>query len=62
MDAHGLLLELQHEMSLLRDKQFTHLGIGLAMDASRVLVVEILTKKEFAIDRLHLTENGGVEV
>lgn len=32
------------------------------MDASRVLVVEILTKKQFAIDKLHQTENGGVEV
>ena len=62
MDAHGLLLELQHEMNLLKDAKFTHVGIGLAMDSTKVLIVEILTKKTIAIDRLQPTETGGVLV
>lgn len=32
MDAHGLLLELQKEREMLVDEQYTHLGIGFAMD------------------------------
>jgi len=62
MDAHGLLLELQKEMKMLADKQYTHIGIGLAMDAGKVLIVEVLTTKHFTIDRLNQSENGGVEV
>jgi hypothetical protein len=50
MDAHGLLLELQQEMSMLRDEKYTHVGIGLAMDAQKVLIVEILTIRPFTVD------------
>lgn len=62
MDAHGLLLEMQKEKKMLADKEYTHIGIGLAMDAGTVRIAEILSKKNFAIDRLNQSENGGVEV
>ena len=62
MDAHGLLLELQKERSYLTDKNYTHVGIGLANDGSKVLIVEILTAKYFSVNRLNATEDGGVEV
>jgi hypothetical protein len=62
MDAHGLLLEMQKEKKMLADKEYTHIGIGLAMDAGTVRIAEILSKKTFAIDRLNQSENGGVEV
>ncbi|MFO0118216.1 MAG: hypothetical protein ACK521_11595 [bacterium] len=32
------------------------------MDAGKVLIVEILSYKNFAVDRLNQSENGGVEV
>jgi hypothetical protein len=31
MDAHGLLLELEYELSVLADPKNTHIGIGFAM-------------------------------
>jgi len=30
MDAHGLLLELEYELSVLADAKHTHIGIGFA--------------------------------
>lgn len=30
MDAHGLLLELQEELGMLTNKEYTHIGVGLA--------------------------------
>jgi len=30
MDGHGLLLELQEELGMLTNKEFTHIGVGLA--------------------------------
>jgi len=62
MDAHGLLLELQQERSYLTDKRYTHIGIGLAHDGTKVLIVEILTAKYFSVDRLNMAEDGGVYV
>lgn len=62
MDAHGLLLELQKEMNDLKDSKYTHIGIGLAMDSTKVLIVEILTKKAISVDRLHSTETGAILV
>jgi hypothetical protein len=32
MDAHGLLLELEHELGLLCSGEYTHIGIGFAFD------------------------------
>lgn len=62
MDAHGLLLELTEEREALVNKEYTHLGIGFASDGIRVLIVEILSTKFYAIDRLQQSEDGGVEV
>jgi hypothetical protein len=32
MDAHGLLLELEHESKVLADSNNTHIGIGFAFN------------------------------
>ena len=32
MDAHGLLLELEHEVGILADAKNTHVGIGFAFN------------------------------
>lgn len=62
MDAHGLLLELQHELSMLTNKEFTHAGIGFAANTQKVMVVEMLAKKPLMINHLGQTEDGAVEV
>ena len=62
MDAHGLLLELQEEMNQLCDKKYTHLGIGFASNDVKVLIVEILSSRGLAVDRLNHSEDGGIEV
>jgi len=62
MDAHGLLLELQHELSQLTNKEFTHAGIGFAANTQKVMVVEMLSKKPLMINHLGQTEDGAVEV
>ena len=43
MDAHGLLLELEYELQVLADPKNTHIGIGFAMDAHQVKVVELVS-------------------
>ena len=62
MDAHGLLLELEHEMSILADPKNTHIGIGFAMNNEQVRVVEIVSEKPIMINQLNESEDGGVEV
>ena len=42
MDAHGLLLELQHELSQLTAKDATHIGVGFAQNTHEVKVVELI--------------------
>jgi hypothetical protein len=32
MDAHGLLLELEHECEILSDAKNTHIGVGFAFN------------------------------
>jgi hypothetical protein len=32
MDAHGLLLELEHELGVLANAKNTHIGIGFAFN------------------------------
>jgi len=61
MDAHGLLLELQHERKLLTDKALTHVGIGLAANNSIVKVVELLSVRPIVITRLEQNESEGVD-
>jgi hypothetical protein len=43
MDAHGLLLELEHEVSILADAKNTHVGVGFAFNKEQVKVVEFVT-------------------
>lgn len=50
MDAHGLLLELQEDMTHLINPQYTHIGIGFAFDKTQVRVVEILTTKHMMVN------------
>ena len=62
MDAHGLLLELQHELGVLTDKKYTHVGIGFACNMQKVKVVEMLLVKPIMINHVGQTEDGSVEV
>jgi hypothetical protein len=62
LDAHGLLLELQEEMSQLTNKDFTHVGIGFAFNQQKVKVVEMLARKPIMISHLGHTEDNAVEV
>ena len=61
MDAHGLLLELEYELSVLADAKNTHIGIGFAMNKQKVMVVEIVSSKPIMINQLNESEDGGVE-
>lgn len=61
MDAHGLLLELEHELSILANADYTHIGIGFAYTKQKVMVVEFVSKKPLLVEQLAQTEDGGVE-
>ena len=50
MDAHGLLVELEHELSILIRKDFNHIGVGFAQDKHHVKVVELLMTHPLQID------------
>jgi len=62
MDAHGLLLELQHELGMLTAKNITHVGIGFAENESEVKVVEFLTEKSVMVNKIEPADDGGVNV
>jgi hypothetical protein len=61
MDAHGLLLELEYELSVLCDPNKTHVGIGFAFDKEKVKVVEIVSTKALMLNQLNESEDGGIE-
>lgn len=50
MDAHGLLLELEHESGVLADAKNTHIGIGFAFNKEQVKVVEIVSEKPIMVN------------
>jgi len=62
MDAHGLLLEMQTEMQILSDPKHTHIGIGFAVDATKVLVVELLSGSPITVTSLQPAEDGSIHV
>lgn len=62
MDAHGLLLELEHELGVLASKENTHIGIGFAFNKEQVKVVEFVTSKTVMVHQLNEDNEGGVEV
>lgn len=61
MDAHGLLLELEFELSQITSAEYTHIGIGFAFDKTQVKVVEILTTKPIMVNQMSQTPDGGLE-
>jgi hypothetical protein len=61
MDAHGLLLELEHECGILSDLKNTHIGIGFAFNKEQVKVVEIVSEKPIMVNQLNESEDGGIE-
>lgn len=61
MDAHGLLLELEHELGILADGKNSHIGIGFAYNKETVKVVEFVAEKPIMINQLNESEDGGVE-
>ena len=50
MDAHGLLLELEYELSVLADPANTHVGIGFAFTKEQVKVVEFVSSKPIMVN------------
>jgi hypothetical protein len=50
MDAHGLLCELEDEISKLTAKEVTHIGVGFAWNKQCVKVVELLSTKVLSIN------------
>jgi len=62
MDAHGLLLELQEELTLLVDPKLTHVGVGFAHNKQMVKIVELLSVKPLMINTVTGSEDGGCEV
>jgi len=52
MDAHGLLLELEQELGMLVNQEYTHIGIGFAFDKTQVKVVELLSTKPIMINQV----------
>ena len=62
MDAHGLLLEMQHEMEQLSDPKVTHIGVGFAEDSTKVLVVELLSNSPVVVERISPAEDGSIIV
>jgi hypothetical protein len=61
MDAHGLLLELEYELSVLAQGEHTHVGIGFAFNKEQVKVVEFVSAKPLMINQVNQSEDGGVE-
>lgn len=61
MDAHGLLLELEHELGQLCSSNFTHIGVGFAFDNTQVKVVELLVTKPMMIHSMSQLPDGGLE-
>lgn len=61
MDAHGLLLELEHECGILADVKNTHIGIGFAFNKEQVKVVEFVSEKPIMVNQLNESEDSGVE-
>jgi hypothetical protein len=49
MDAHGLLCELEEEMTKFVDNSVTHVGVGFAWNKTQVKVVELLSTKVLTI-------------
>lgn len=62
MDAHGLLLEMQEEMKQLSNADATHIGVGFAEDATKVVVVELLSQRGVMVNSLQPGEDGSVFV
>lgn len=62
MDAHGLLLELQDELSQLVDPKLTHVGVGFASNKQMVKIVELLSVKHLMISNVNAAEDGGAEI
>ena len=50
MDAHGLLCELEDDLTKLLDEKFTHVGVGFAWNKQQVKVVEFLSVKPLIIN------------
>ena len=62
MDAHGLLCELEDDLTKLLDPKVTHIGVGFAWNKQHVKVVEFLTVKPLLINQLTESEDGGVDI
>lgn len=60
LDAHGALFEMQAEREMLSDPKTSHIGLGFAEDRDRVLVVELLYKSAFAIEKMFQRCNGSI--
>lgn len=53
LDAHGLLLEMQEDLDVLMNKDYTHVGVGFAADNRMVKIVELLSARPVMITSLN---------
>jgi hypothetical protein len=62
MDAHGLLLELEEELTTIMNKDMTHVSIGFAVNREQVKVVELFSQKPLMIEKLEASADQGVSM
>lgn len=62
LDAHGLLLEMQEDLDVIMNPEYTHVGVGFAADTRRVKIVEFLSARPIMIHSLNANESGEIVV
>jgi hypothetical protein len=62
MDAHGLLFELEEELTTILEDKHSHVALGFAYSQNQVKVIEIFSDKELRVTQLSATEDEGVEI
>jgi hypothetical protein len=62
LDAHGLLLEMQEDLDVIMNKDYTHVGVGFAADNRMVKIVELLSARTVCVQELNPLESGEIVV
>ncbi len=60
LDAHGLLLELQEDLTVLMNPAYTHVGVGFAANQNMVKIVELLSSRPIMVSTLNQIESGEI--
>jgi len=62
LDLGYLLLEVETDRQVILDGHFNHMGIGVAMTAEKMILVETFSHKMLTITKISEGEDGGIEV